>query len=73
MKLIPVENSSNVKAVGYDPQTREMRVQFNGGAIYTHEGVPHVEHAKFIASPSKGTHYHQNFRGKFGVKKLGPL
>lgn len=70
MKLIPVENSSNVQAIGYDPQSREMQVQFKGGAIYTHANVPVIEHAKFVASESKGTHYHNQFRSKYDVKKL---
>ena len=70
MKLIPIENSSNIKAVGYDPERREMRVQFVGGQIYTHADVPVIAHAKFIASPSKGSHYHDHFRGKYGVKKM---
>lgn len=73
MKLIPVEGSSNVQAVGYDPATREMRVQFKGGAIYTHADVPEAKHAAFMAAPSKGTHYHDNFRGKHGAKNLAPL
>lgn len=73
MKLVPVENSSNVKAVGYNPQTREMRVQFIGGAIYAHADVSAIKHAEFVTSKSKGQHYHDNFRGKHDVRKLTPL
>jgi hypothetical protein len=69
LKLIPVQ-SSNIKAIGYSPETREMRVQFNSGAIYTHADVPVRKHAEFIAAKSKGGHYNDNFRGKHAVKKL---
>jgi hypothetical protein len=70
MKLIPIEGSSNIQAVGDDPQTREMQVQFKGGAIYTHQDVSVLKHAQFIAAKSKGSHYHDNFRGKHNAKKL---
>ena len=69
MKLIPVE-SSNIKAVGYDPATKEMHVQFAGGDTYAHFDVEAIDHARFIAAESKGSHYHRTFRNKFGVKKL---
>lgn len=71
MKLIPVE-SSNIDAVGYDPQTREMQVRFKAGAVYTHHDVPVLKHAKFIAAESKGKHYHDNFRGKHNAAKIAP-
>lgn len=73
MKLTPLEGSSNVKAVGYDPATREMQVQFKGGAIYTHANVPAEKHTAFMRAQSYGTHYHDNFRGKPGVKRLDAL
>lgn len=68
MKLITIEGSSNIDAVGYDPQTREMQVRFKSGAVYTHADVPVLKHAAFIAAKSKGTHYHDNFRSKHGVR-----
>lgn len=73
MKLIMIEGSSNIEAVGYNPQTREMQVRFKGGAVYTHDDVPVVKHAAFIASTSKGTHYHDNFRGKHNARKVLPF
>lgn len=71
MKLIPVQ-SSNIRAVGYDPATREMQVQFLGGAIYSHTDITPLKHAEFIAAKSKGGHYNETFRGKNGYKKISP-
>lgn len=59
--MVPVE-SSHIAAVGYDPSTQQMHMQFkNGGGGY-HANVPPEKHAAFMASNSKGQHYHQNFR-----------
>lgn len=69
MKLIPVA-STNIKAVGYDPQAQKMHVQFASGHVYEHGGVSVLQHAQFIASESKGKHYAETFRNKFHVKRL---
>ena len=53
MELIPVE-SSMIEAVGYDADTRTLRVVFNGGKIYTYERVPPEEFEGLLAAESKG-------------------
>jgi hypothetical protein len=68
-KMVPVPNSSNIHAVGYDPATMIMRVQFKNGSTYTHADVPPERHAEFMQAASKGSHYHNNFRSKYNVKK----
>ncbi|HEY1806029.1 MAG TPA: KTSC domain-containing protein [Terracidiphilus sp.] len=67
--LKPVSNSSNIQAVGYDPQAKEMHVQFSSGT-YVHEGVSPEQHAALMAAPSKGKHYHAHIKGKFKHRKL---
>lgn len=71
MKLVTIEGSSNVDGIGYDPQTQEMQVRFKGGKTYTHADVTPLKHAAFVAAKSKGSHYHENFRGKHGVAQVG--
>lgn len=69
MEMQKVE-SSNVKAVGYDPLTREMRVEFHGGGIYHLNGVSEEDHQNFLAADSKGKHFHRHIRGMFESKKV---
>ena len=69
VKMLPVK-SSNVEAVGYDPAARVMHVQFRGGAVYHHADVSAADHARFMASGSKGKHYHAQVKGKYAVRKL---
>lgn len=58
--------SSTIAAVGYDPGRQVMTVQFNSRPEpYDFHGVPPELHEQFMAAPSPGSFFHQNFRGKF--------
>jgi hypothetical protein len=59
--LTPVE-SSNIKAIGYDPNSRTLHVQFNSGATHQYEDVSPDKHAALMAADSKGSHFHANIK-----------
>ena len=71
MQLTPI-NSSNIHSVGYDLDTRTMRVRFRDrtdrhgavkpGGIYEHQDVPQEAFDAFMAAESKGAHYAQHIR-----------
>ena len=69
MEMLPVV-SSNVKAVGYDPDTQTMRVEFHSGGIYDHADVPPAQHAAVINAPSVGKHYNRHIRGVHASTKI---
>jgi hypothetical protein len=69
MARIPV-SSSNIVSIGYDPETRDLEVEFKGGSAYRHAEVPQEIYDGFMAADSKGGFYHANIKGKFGHKKL---
>ena len=73
MEMKPVEKSSNVKAIGYDPESKKMRVAFkgkDGDNVYEYDDVPPHEHANMLSAESAGSYFAKNIRGKFGVEKL---
>ena len=45
---------SNVRAVGYDPQTQTLEVEFLSGSVYQYYGVPDHMHAQMMQESSKG-------------------
>lgn len=57
MQMIPVR-SSNLVAVGYNPTTLELTVQFRKG-VYTYSGVRQNVYNGLISSPSKGKFHHR--------------
>ena len=70
MNFISVE-SSNLSAVGYDPDTQELQVQFKNGGIYSYEGVPHQTHADLVSAESIGSAFHKLIKsGPYPFKKV---
>lgn len=68
MTMQPVE-SSNIKAVGYDPQSQILRVEFHGGNTYNYTGVSRQRHQAFMATASKGTYFHRHIRSGYEFEK----
>jgi hypothetical protein len=61
MTMQPVE-SGHIKAIGHDPATQTMRVEFRKGAAHDFAHVSVEKHADFMASESKGAHFNKHFR-----------
>ena len=62
-------DSSNITAIGYDPEKQLMEVHFKNGTRYRYAKVSPEDHEKFAAADSIGTHFHQHIRARFeGVK-----
>ena len=68
MKKVPViptkpVESSAIKAIGHDPVTNTLRVEFQSGGVYDYHGVPAEKHSNFIGAESIGKHFLQHIRG----------
>lgn len=61
MNMVHV-NSSAISAVGYDEQTRQMRIQFTSGRTYDFCGVPVSVYMGLMAASSKGQYYNSFIR-----------
>lgn len=64
MEMIRV-NSSAIIAVGYDPQTRRMKIRFSQGDTYDFCRVPEHIFQELLHSRSKGTYYNDHIRDKY--------
>lgn len=61
--------SSNIVSAGYSPDDKVMEIKFKGGGTYRHADVPQRVYDAFMASDSKGGHYHANINGKYNHQK----
>jgi hypothetical protein len=68
--LTPVQ-SSQIAALGHDPVTNTLRVQFQGsGSTYDYAGVSAETAADFLKAESIGKFFGAQIKGKFEYRKL---
>lgn len=69
IKLEPVK-SSNIAAVGYDPNTTVLHVQFINGTTYQYVGVQQKTFQEMQNAKSVGSFFSTNIKANFTGKKL---
>lgn len=69
MERKPVE-SSHFVAVGYEPTSRKMHIEFKNGAVYEYAGVPEQFHKTLMEADSQGTFFHKNVKPHFNARKI---
>ncbi len=69
MNRIPVK-SETISAVGYDPATREMEVQFNDGSVHLYSKVPPKVHAEFVGAKRLGYYFFKKVRDRYSSREL---
>lgn len=62
--------SSNVKEIGYDPETKVLEILFKSGGIYQYFDVPSMVYDQMMGSVSKGKFLHQNIKGEYRYEKV---
>lgn len=62
--------SSQIAAYGYEPEAREMQVEFTRGGTYRYRDVPQETFEAFLRAESKGSFHYHAIRGKFPFEKL---
>jgi len=69
MKLKPV-TSSNILAVGHDPATETLHVQFTSGKTYAYSHVEAEQHQALVTADSVGSYFAKNIRGQHPCKEV---
>jgi len=64
MEMIRVVSSA-IQAVGYDPETRRMKITFAQGYTYDFCGVPQHVYDCLIKARSKGAYYNDYIKDRY--------
>lgn len=64
IKMIQVE-SSNIAAVGYDPETQVLDIEFNTGDRYSYDDVPKSTYDELMRASSVGRYFAANIKGRY--------
>ncbi|GEN36104.1 KTSC domain-containing protein [Aneurinibacillus danicus] len=68
MHMIPV-SSSNLRAVGYDPVSQTLRIQFHNGT-YDYYNVPVSIHQGLMSAGSKGSYHAAYIKNAFSYRRV---
>ena len=62
--------SSNIKSSEYDTETKDLVVEFNSGAKYKYNNVPHQVYTKFRLAESQGKFFTTDIAKQYSYKKV---
>ena len=63
-------SSSNLRSVGYDPDTAILEIEFHNGGIYRYSNVPAQVHHGLMRAASHGQYFHQSIKGVYPYSKI---
>lgn len=69
MTMQPV-SSSNLAAVGYDPETQTLAVEFRSGGTYEYYDVPQQVFDGLLSAASHGQYFQSNIRGSYRYARV---
>jgi hypothetical protein len=69
-KIINEIQSSNLKKTEYDTETKKMLVEFNSGAKYEYNEVPHQVYTQFRLSESQGKFFNSKISKTYKYRKV---
>src|SRR5260370_18717843 len=63
-------NSSRIRAVGYDPKSQLLEVEFSDGKVIQYRGVSPEVHRQFMAAPSPTSFFEDKIDESFPSTRL---
>ena len=62
--------STAIKAIGYESDTKTLGVEFCNGTTYHYFNVPSPIHEQFIGACSHGTFHHDQVKTKYRYRRV---
>ncbi len=63
-------NSSKLRAVGYDPNSRVLEVELRDGTVLAYSGVSQEVHRQFMNAPSPTSYYEDKIVDEFSARRV---
>lgn len=63
-------SSSKIHAIGYDPKTQTLEVEFNDGKVMAYSGVSPEVHRRFMAAPSPVSFFEDKIEEDFSGHRV---
>ena len=62
--------SSNIRAVGYDPGSETLEIEFHSGGVYRYSGVPESVYRGLMQAASHGSYFHAHIRERYSYRSV---
>lgn len=62
--------SSDIRSVGYDPESHIIEVEFKSGWIYQYFEVPPSVHGALMKSPSHGRYFASHIKNVYRYRRI---
>ena len=62
--------SRAIRTVGYDPEARELEIEFQSGQVYIYEQVPQSVYDWLLRAPNKGVYVTRQISGRYPERAL---
>ncbi|MBM3208711.1 KTSC domain-containing protein [Candidatus Shapirobacteria bacterium] len=69
MHRIPV-TSSNIRSIGYDPESQILKVEFNSGEVYQYFDVPEHLYQELMKASSPGRFLNDYIKYSYRYQKI---
>jgi len=63
-------NSSKIRAVGYDPKSQLLEVEFSDGRVVAYSGVSPEIHRQFMNAPSPVSYFEDKIAEDYPARRL---
>ena len=63
-------NSSRIRAVGYDPKSQVLEIEFSDGRLIQYRGVSPEVHRQFMAAPSATSFFEDKIDESFQSNRI---
>jgi len=62
--------SSNIRSIGYEPDTRTLEVEFRSGSVYQYSDVPLAVYEGLMQAASKGSYFHNHVKDRYSFRQV---
>ena len=63
-------NANKIRAVGYDPKSQALEVEFSNGTVYVYSGVSPEVYRRLMNAPTPGSFFEERIADEFSSRRV---
>jgi len=63
-------SSTDIRSIGYDPESKILEIEFHSGGIYQYFEVPPSVYSGLMSASSHGKYFHQHVKNIYRYVKI---